>query len=253
MPDEPQGQHTDYSGGVSTYSMTKAIQDCLPELVRLNQEMEGHARETTAATKQATRATRTMKWLTGLVTIATALNLIAAGIANWPAIKGRLPMLGDAAIDRKKLEGLHRAGKAVEAALTVGVTYPKFVELLQSFWTEFLIAEDNATTESEKELARLYGTALTDYQDSAKFWNAKNVSNAQYKLLTDGGKWIVLDVGDVADAETFASVEPLLVKYGILNETRSRERKIPSSVIDKAWKVGAENLAKADRKYRDGG
>jgi len=99
MPDQREGHHTDYAGGASTYGMTKAIQDCLPELVRLNQEMEGHARETTAATVEGAVAIGVTQAKFGeLLQALSAEWLIAKDAVNTKEEQELARLYGDALV-----------------------------------------------------------------------------------------------------------------------------------------------------------
>lgn len=75
-------------------------------------------------------------------------------------------------IDQQKFDPLNRAGKAIQASLESGVSYPRFIELLQAFSTEILVAKDKANSDLERELLQRYSEAFSIYSDSASLWKA---------------------------------------------------------------------------------
>jgi hypothetical protein len=76
-------------------------------------------------------------------------------------------------IDQKKFEAINRAAKSIEAAITVGVNYQKFEQLLQDLATEILVANDKVSFQDEKKLLEIYSEVLTTYQDSGTLWHHK--------------------------------------------------------------------------------
>ena len=73
-------------------------------------------------------------------------------------------------IDKNIFENLYRSAKAVEGAISVGVNYQKFGELLQNFATEISIMSDRVKTPNEQEVLKYYYDTLVIYEDSFKIW-----------------------------------------------------------------------------------
>lgn len=76
-------------------------------------------------------------------------------------------------INHGHFESLYRAGKSVQSATGVGLSYQKLSELLQTLALELSIANDRAQTEPERQLVQVYTAALTAYQDSAAVWKIR--------------------------------------------------------------------------------
>lgn len=66
-------------------------------------------------------------------------------------------------------EPVYRAGKAVEAAVQVGVAPSRYQELLQAFSTELSIVDDKVSTDDQRALSSLFRAALTAYKDAGTF------------------------------------------------------------------------------------
>lgn len=73
-------------------------------------------------------------------------------------------------VDRKKFENLYRAGKAIDGATSVGVSYKKFGELLQNLATEIYVASDKAKSGNAKKMIESYSGILQMYKDSHLIW-----------------------------------------------------------------------------------
>jgi hypothetical protein len=74
------------------------------------------------------------------------------------------------ALNRARFDAVYRAGKAIEAAMPIGVDYSHMGELIQRFATELSIAADQADTEQEKEVIAAYEDGLSAYRDSMTVW-----------------------------------------------------------------------------------
>lgn len=81
--------------------------------------------------------------------------------------------LAGCGINQKEFEPLYRAGKEITGATEVGVTLPRYRELLQALATEVDIAEDKATSGAEKSLVSSYKQALVAFRDAETMWKAK--------------------------------------------------------------------------------
>ncbi len=74
-------------------------------------------------------------------------------------------------VNKAKCEGLYRAGKGIEGAVSVGVNLIGYRELLQKLATEISIAADSAASDSEREMVTAYRDALVAYKDAETIWS----------------------------------------------------------------------------------
>jgi hypothetical protein len=150
-----------------------------------------------------------------------------------------------------KLDPLYRSMKAIEAATSVGVTYIKFGELIQSAATELSIAKDKAAADPEKQMIESFGNVLKTYSDSATIWKMKNDD-------TGDKPWhpgiIVGLIGSEGTAENIRNAA-LVTKYNLpTQEGRIGTlgyRKIPDNSAQLIWGVASSELATAVAKYMD--
>lgn len=76
-------------------------------------------------------------------------------------------------ITKATFEPVYRAGKTIQGSTGTGVTYQKFMELMQSLSTEIGIAKDHPLNDADKKLLALYEEALHHYAVSASLWKMK--------------------------------------------------------------------------------
>jgi len=146
-------------------------------------------------------------------------------------------------IDQAKFESLYRAAKAIEASITVCVTYAKFGELLQSFATEVSIAKDRGKSPEEMKLIGLYFDVLTAYNDSQTVWKAK-IDDARYQEMREGQ--IPADSVEVA---AVAGKYGLKITERRYKYVRGRYNTIPPDSIQAVWSVASEKLKQANSYY----
>lgn len=112
-------------------------------------------------------------------------------------------------IDRTKFEATYRAVKSIGGALEVGITYPKFGELLQTLVTEISITEDKVKTPEEKQLLGQYREIAQMYKDSYTIWKQRLAAHA----YDTGIAGIPADRTDVT-----TEIRPLVAKYNLSTE-----------------------------------
>lgn len=102
-----------------------------------------------------------------------------------------------------KFYNAYRSGKAVTAAISIGVNYLKFGELLIDLAKEVSIASDgvDASNKRDTEILKHYQEAVSIYHDSHKIW--------ELKLDTSGP--------DELKGRVFVSkeVDTMVKKYGL--------------------------------------
>lgn len=82
-------------------------------------------------------------------------------------------------IDQARFEPLYRSGKAVEGAMSTGVSLIQFSELLQNLATEVGIAKDKATRPDELAMVGRFNEALATLVLSRQTWQDSNAEDAQ--------------------------------------------------------------------------
>ena len=82
--------------------------------------------------------------------------------------------------DATKFDATYQAGKALEKALAIGVSYKDFDGLLQTFATELLSTKDRVTTPPEQTLLEGYTEVLTTYRDSRALWKEQDDQALKY-------------------------------------------------------------------------
>lgn len=141
-------------------------------------------------------------------------------------------------IDEKKLEALYRSAKSIEGALTVGITYDKFGQLLQNLATEVSIAGDKIKTEQEKQLVNVYTEALTIFQDSLLVWRHQ-IQSSRENLVPSN--WILV----------LSELRPIVAKYNLRKERFSTGLEaIPPDSLQLIWAAGTKKLREASALLR---
>ncbi len=150
-------------------------------------------------------------------------------------------------VDQKKFEKLYRAAKSIEGAVTIGVDYQKFGELLQNFVTEISIASDKAKSEEEKELLKIYSEILDMYQDSYRLWHSKNSLSCE--LFFPGTCPVPRGYIHVGEGDT------IIKKYNFSAYENTKvtgdfnRYYIPEDSIQVIWSKAHERLEKANILY----
>jgi hypothetical protein len=150
------------------------------------------------------------------------------------------PPLAIGAFDQAKFEALNRAAKSVQAATSIGITYPDFGKQLQSFATELSLTSDRIKTDGDKKLLEMYRTVLADYKDSLLLWSIKIKSSDKLWL----GQ-IMISVGN----QRIPELEVLVSKYSLpttkYNNIRGGWIGTSPDGIQKIWVSADEDLKKA--------
>jgi hypothetical protein len=105
-----------------------------------------------------------------------AQGTVSAPVTPSSSASGRATSLPDAT----KFEASYRAGKALEKALAIGVSYKDFDGLLQAFSTELLTTKDRVISPPEQTLLEGYTEVLTTYQDSRVLWKEQDDQALKY-------------------------------------------------------------------------
>jgi len=139
-----------------------------------------------------------------------------------------------------QIDGAYRAIKMMEGAIGVGVSYARYGELLQDASGELLIAQQRATSASERAAVARYSRALSHYNDAYVLWTEK-VDDAKYSFIPEGK---ILVSGKVAT----------VVKQQWL---QTEERRIATSTfsfvsedaLQLLWSRAGQETARADSLY----
>jgi len=145
--------------------------------------------------------------------------------------------------DKERYEPLYRAGKQMHEAVSVGVTLPRYRELLQALATEIEIANDKARTQVEKNLVVGYRDALQTYQNAETAWAIKlklttattvnmhqlpEIHNViafyEFERLTEGEN---VDLDSIMKALWIAAEEDLAIAEARYNGTPEPARQTP--------------------------
>jgi hypothetical protein len=142
-------------------------------------------------------------------------------------------------IDRSKFDRLYRSAKSIEGALSIGVTYPKFAELLQNYGTEILIMKNEDMTPEELKLFNFYVEALGIFSDSLSIWK-NSLENIKYDWIPKGR----IFVG--------SELIPIVEKYKIPTEDheypkRNKWKTISKNSMQILWAKAGLKLEEADK------
>ena len=144
-------------------------------------------------------------------------------------------------IEPGKFDALYRSMKSIEASTTIGVTYLKFGELLQTAATEVSIARDRAKSDVEKGIVEKFFNVLSEYQDSGIVWRAKNESTGH--LTTD----ILIGLLKQEPTQQMRTFTALATKYSLpMTDGKTGVlvyRTIPSDSPQRIWSVASTDLA----------
>lgn len=143
-------------------------------------------------------------------------------------------------IDRNKFDKLYRSAKSIEGAISIGVIYPKFVELLQNCASEILIIKNEDMTPEELKLFNIYVEALGIFSDSLKIWK-NGIEGAKYDWIPKGRVYVEKELGLIIE------------KYKIptedheLKATRHKWKSISDKSIQIVWIYAGDKLKEADK------
>lgn len=179
---------------------------------------------------------------------ALVVFVLLAGCRRSEPVPVDAPLAPAQRIDAPKFEGTYRAFKELEGALGVGVMEGQFLSLLQKIGAEVSILNDRVSTDAERNLAKRYGDALSEYQDSAYLW--QKLTN--WGMGRSGELQAILTLrGQIYDQR----LAELVRKYGLASEPHRmpysgvRWTAIPSSERQKIWSHAWEVSREANQIY----
>ncbi len=108
--------------------------------------------------------------------VEAAQGTVSGPVTPSSSASGRATSLPDAT----KFEATYQAGKALEKALAIGVSYKDFDGLLQAFSTELLTTKDRVTSPPDQTLLEGYTEVLTTYRDSRVLWKEQDDQALKY-------------------------------------------------------------------------
>lgn len=159
-----------------------------------------------------------------IATIVICLSLCAnCSPQKKPASEGKA--VPSPKINQQSFEGVHRAAKAIDASIGVGINYIKFQELLQSLATEISIARNKVKSPGEKDLLGIYVEVLSMYHDSAVLWSHKIEHSGEVGVEGTGGQQY-----DYVDEE----LSPIIAKYKL------------DDLVIRRYSSGEHHLGKTD-------
>jgi hypothetical protein len=139
--------------------------------------------------------------------------------------------------DGTKFEAAYRAGKSIEEALAIGISYNDFEGLLQSFASELLLTKDRMTTPSEGTLLERYTEVLTTYQDSRTLWKEQADQAMKYGWANAperNPEGLIVVEGDVIQ---------IVQRYGLATRQEPNATVIPGTSIQFLWAKAATQFA----------
>lgn len=151
-------------------------------------------------------------------------------------------------VTQRNFEPVYRSAKGIQGATASGVTYLKFVELMQGLATEIGIAKDHTLNEADKKLLALYEEAFSHYQLSAALWKMKIEANdtmwrGEIPFDFAGGK------GADSDAVKAIGLYHLPIADRTTEYTGKKYRTIPGDSVQRAWAAADAVLKKATDLY----
>ena len=139
--------------------------------------------------------------------------------------------------DGTKFEAAYRAGKSIEGALAIGISYKDFEGLLQSFASELLLTKDRITTPPEGTLLERYTEVLTTYQDSRTLWKEQADQALKYGWANAperNPEGLIVVEGDVIQ---------IVQRYGLATRQEPNATVIPGTSIQFLWAKAATQFA----------
>jgi hypothetical protein len=118
------------------------------------------------------------------------------------------------AIEYSKFQSLYRAARRIEAGISLGLSVPRFSELLESLATEQLLSMDACASATETEFSEQWRGVVVLYTDSLTLWRA---SQTQRDRRTG--------IGGIADGDiaVVGDVNPIVSRYGFKVEGRQQD------------------------------
>lgn len=117
-------------------------------------------------------------------------------------------------VGAEKFRAVNRASKAMEGAVTTGVSLQKFRDLLQTFATEVAVLEGTSLNSRESECLTLFKASLAIYADSVVIWEAE-LSIPKYGFLLAGRHYGLTSEGTLGE-EPAENAPMLIPVYGAL-------------------------------------
>ena len=147
-----------------------------------------------------------------------------------------------------KFAAVSRAAMALEAGIDVGVTNPKFHDLIQNLYTEIYVARDQVATEKEKSLLKQYEDAAGVYLDSLRLWDHGNKEEIRVcGVNVPKGGTILECPKDEPDPDNLSSIArkynlPVTMHYE-LKLSHYVFGTVPASSVQDVWRIGGQKLA----------
>ena len=141
--------------------------------------------------------------------------------------------------DVTKFETADRAGKALEQAITAGVSYKDFEGRVEAFANELMVAKDRVATPPEQALFDSYTEVLTTYQDSRALWKEQSAQALKYGWATAperNPEHLIVVEDDVV---------PIVQRYGLPTRQGTEGTVIAGSSIQFLWVKAATQFARA--------
>lgn len=141
--------------------------------------------------------------------------------------------------DATKFEAAYRAGKSMEGALVIGVSYKDFEGLLQAFASELLTTKDRVTTPPDQTLLERYTEVLITYQDSRVLWKEQDDQALKYGWANAPERnpaGLIVVEGDVIR---------IVQRYGLATRQEPNATVTPSTSIQFLWAKAATQFAAA--------
>jgi hypothetical protein len=145
-----------------------------------------------------------------------------------------------------KFAAVSRAAKALEAGISVGVTNPKFHDLIQNLYTEIYVARDQVATDREKALLKQYADAAEVYLDSLRLWDKEGkegITICDWVNVPKGGTIVECPKAGPDDLSSIAQKYSLPVTMHELKLVHYVYGTVPASSVQDVWKIGSQKLA----------
>lgn len=142
-------------------------------------------------------------------------------------------------IEPNKFNNLRHAAKSIEGAISIGVSYPAYTELLQKFASELLIIKNDNMTSEELQLFNYYNEALDIFIDAQKIW-AKKIEAPKYNWIPENNIFPLVGLTSI------------IGKYNIkIDEIKDSSGKKWSTISDKSiqllWSKAELKILEADK------
>jgi hypothetical protein len=135
------------------------------------------------------------------------------------------------------LAGVYRALKMVGGATAVGVTYPRYIELVQVVSGEILMAKQRLRTAKDRDAYEHYVRALATHKDACDMWSRK--MDPKYASIVPEGKILV-----TGKLEDIASRHGLTLEKG--SGTLSQLEYVSEDALQLLWAEAEKQVAVGD-------